>query len=403
MKYLSDIFTQNGGSCKPLFCFHEDFKKNTLATTNISIASYKGNIVSNTRLTNYMYIPQSATDILMYIPLCSGDVISHNIIGPIGSNQVLYKIMGENKYKMGYMRFAGLEDVRLVVWNDTLYGIGSRPCVVENKVILQLIEYNEDFSISRSWFINTDKKMEKNWQPIEDHPFTFMYDPDKSATVTLNIDELQEADDLDNPTIINNISTPEFTFNLSGSTQVIRLDDELYVSICHTSHRYVGNDSYGHWVYNHYFVLYDNDMNKLWVSEPFRFVSDCMEFSCGMCKDTDNIYISFSMYDGITHLLSIPFDKFQDILTNMRNTEGMYEGMPNNEYIVDCYNSNEIAGSSAFVYMAFLECVHRLDNIDGMDKMLNLHVFGMDGVRDALLLYFITRRKDCDFLLKKLT
>lgn len=411
MKYLSNIFIQNGGTCLPFIHSYKDSNGNFCASTNISIASYKGDIIFNTRLTNYMYVPLVATDKLMWVQVFGErtKVFSHNVIGSIYSEPSLYEITGKNKFKMGKMTFAGLEDVRLVVWNDILYGIGFRPDVIEGKVIPQLIEYNDDLTIKRSWFLNTNKGMEKNWQPIEDKPFTFMYDPDKSALVTLNIDELQVADDIDNPTIINEIETPDFTCALCGSTQLIRLDDGKYVSICHTSHRYQGQDLYEHWVYNHYFVIYDENMNKIWTSEPFRFVSDCMEYTCGMCKDNGNLYISFSMYDGINHLLSIPFDDFQNVLTNMINDPSSYEGNPNHEYMLQCYTYNDITGPIALTYMMYLENLHILDNLDKLNELIQLPPFNEPCddeyavIRDSILLYFITRRTDSNFLLKELS
>lgn len=402
MKYLSSIFIQNGGICRPLIHSYTDSDGKPRPSTNISISSYKGDIISNTRLANYIYIPVSATDKIMCIHF-SSNVSSYNAIGQIDSDKLVYEILGKNKFTWGPTSFTGLEDIRLVVWNDILYGIGFRPDVINGKVITQLIEYNDDFTINRSWFINTNKGMEKNWQPVEDKPFTFIYDPDKSVLLTLNIDNLQIADDNNMPTVINEIQTPDFTYALSGSSQVIKLDDERYISICHTSHRYIGNDLYTHWVYNHYFVVYDKDMNKIWVSEPFRFVSDCMEFTCGMCKHNGDLCISFSMYDGVAHLLSIPVDKFLDILTTMMNDTDAYEGEPNNEYMVQCYNSNKVSDHAAFTYMMFLESIHKLDNIDAIDNVLYLSSFDNRSFSNAILLYFITRRTDCNFLLKKLT
>lgn len=404
MKYLSNICIQNGGSCRPLIAPYKDSDGNFRATTNISITSYKGNIITNTRLTNYMYVPLPTHDRISYIPLFNrfGGVTSYNVIGPIDSDKVLHEIISENSFMLGGQSFRGLEDIRLIVWNDILYGVGCRPDIIEGKVITQLVEYNDDFTIKRTWFINTDKRMEKNWQPIEGKPFTFMYDPDKSDLLTLNIDELQEADDINNPTIINEIQTPEFTFVLSGSSQIIRLNDGRYLSICHTSHRYIGNDTYGHWVYNHYFVMYDEDMNKIWVSEPFRFVGDCMEYTCGMCHDDNNLYITFSMFDGITHLLSIPLDNFQNILMNIMENPSIYESEPNIEYMVQCYDSNKIVGPAMFVYAMFLENVHKLDNIDGFDEMLSLPAFSYNDIRNPILLYFITRRTDCGTLINEL-
>lgn len=403
MKYLSKIFAQYNGTCKPLTKSYNGLDGNKKSTTNISIVSYNGRVISNIRLTDYLYIPLQATDMIMYFPT-NGNIKSAsscNAIGPVEGEHTVYKIAGTGDFSLNGVTFTGLEDIRLVVWNGILYGIGFRPDVVTGKVIVQLVEYNEDLTINRSWFLNTNKSMEKNWQPVEDMPFTFMYDPDKSYILTLDINELKEADNINNPTIINDIETPDFTFSISGSTQLIKLKDGRFVSICHTGHRYTGNDLFEHWVYNHYFVVYDENLNRIWTSEPFRFVADCMEFTCGMCHHNNDLYISFSMLDGITNLMTIPFDTFHDILTSMMEDSTLYEDEPNNEYMVQCYDSNEITGPAKLAYMCFLECIHRLDSVKGLDTLLDSltdNGFMWNGVA----LYFITRRRDCDFLLKEL-
>ena len=394
---------QNRGSCRPLTTPHTGLNGEFRANTNISISSYKGNIISNTRLTNYAYIPLFASDKVMRIEFFGNSMISScNAIGPIDSQPLVYDIFGKNAFNWGTVSFTGLEDIRLVVWNDILYGIGFRPDVIQNKVIAQLIEYNEDFTINRSWFLNTNKYMEKNWQPVEGRPFTFMYDPDKSSLLVLDIDKLHVADNDNMPTIINEIQTPDFSHILSGSSQVIKLTNDQYLSICHTSHRYKDANMYEHWVYNHYFVIYDKDMNKVWQSDPFRFVCDCMEFTCGICRDNDNICISFSMYDGITHLLSIPIDKFLNILMTLRDNPDAYEGKPNIEYMVESYDSNKTGGPDTLIYMLLLENFHRLDDISESNRPLLAALSHINEIHNEVLLYFITRRTDCNHLLKEI-
>ena len=401
MIYISSVFMQNGGFCRPLVTPTGDGEFR--ANTNISISSYKGNIISNTRLTNYAYIPLLTSDKVIRIEFSGNSMISScNAIGPIDSQPLVYDIVGKNALNWGSVSFTGLEDVRLVVWNDILYGIGFRPDVIQNKVIAQLIEYNEDFTINRSWLLNTNKYMEKNWQPVEGKPFTFMYDPDKSSLLVLDIDKLHVADDNNIPTIINEIQTPDFSHILSGSTQVIKLTNDRYLSICHTSHRYKDDNMYEHWVYNHYFVIYDKDMNKVWQSGPFRFICDCMEFTCGMCRNNDNIYISFSMYDGITHLLSIPIDNFLNILTTLRDNPETYDGEPNIEYMMESYDSNKTGGPDTLIYMLFLENFHRLDNISESNRPLLTSLSHINEIHNEVLLYFITRRMDCNHLLKEI-
>lgn len=115
------------------------------------------------------------------------------------------------------------------------------------------------------------------------------------------------------------------------------------------------------------------------------------------------------MYDGINHLLSIPFDDFQNVLTNMINDPSSYEGNPNHEYMLQCYTYNDITGPIALTYMMYLENLHILDNLDKLNELIQLPPFNEPCddeyavIRDSILLYFITRRTDSNFLLKELS
>lgn len=403
MIYLSNLFRLNGGACQPLTQSYTDPDGNLKSTTNISVVSYNNNLILNTRLTDYLYIPYPTHDKLsrIHTQIDPNKSISCNTIGIFNSDySVFHELVGYNNFLINNIHYQGLEDIRLVVWNNTLYGVGFRPDVLDS-IIVQIIEYNDYLNINRSWFIKTNNHIEKNWQPITDRPFSFIYDPYTSAIVSLNIDELKEADDINNPSIINEIHVPEFSFKLSGSTQLIRLDKDHYISICHTSHPYIGADGYHRWVYNHYFIIYDNGLNKIWTSEPFRFIGNCMEFTCGMCIHNEELYISFSMYDGITHLLSISLDKFQDIISNMMTSSipNPYDTpevcTPNIDYMVDCWASGKITGIQSIIYMMFLETTKRLTNTSKLTERINqaLQYIPYNEDREKLSMFFTIRKK----------
>ena len=408
MIYLIDTMNRFNGGCIPVLHSFKDLAGNEKFPTNISITNHQGKLISNIRLTDYTYIPVGTPNVIHYIShstdtctcTCSCNAIFevNNDIHPL-----VYETNGDTGFKLNQVSFKGLEDIRLIHWNDKLYGIGFRPDIIEGQVIPQLIEYNDDLTINRSWVINTHKNMEKNWQPIEDIPFTFMYDPDRSETITLNINELKEADNNTKPTIINELNPPDFSFNLCGSSQLIKYRDG-YISLCHTSHRWRSTDEKIHWQYNHYFVRYDKDLNKIWVSQPFKFVNECMEFCCGMTILNDTVYISFSMYDGINHILSYSMEGFNRLLETLENNPDELNGNPAIPYLHDCYNVDKFQSINPIceiVYLFALEQVHVLDNPDRI-----LHVLKKINlprrIIDAMILYFCVRRSDNQLLLNEL-
>ena len=278
---------------------------------NPTIAIYKGRRIINIRKNPYFFKNISYKDQVRLI-YYKYPLYSYNIIKYIDSEQ--YKILDYGAGPNMIMdRYTGMEDMRLVVWDDILYGMLSRPDIISNKVIMQLVQFNDNFDIIRSWCFETPNIFEKNWLPIEDNPFTFMYDPAGSKTIYLNPDLYRQADDIASPSIINQIEPPVFSGKLSGSSQVIRYEDG-YLCICHKRTDMSDSSETRHTSYQHYFVRYDNDMNIVSISQPFVFLDQTIEYCCGMVRDDKDIYITFSLYDGYAGLITIPIDRFSELL-----------------------------------------------------------------------------------------
>ena len=403
MKYLTDlIYKKDGVKIYPISSHYKDPNNNPKFPSNITITHFQGQQIINTRLTDYCYIPVPSSEICQYVTICQDHhkISSINTIQKLNENQsnITYQLIGNESVVLGNgISYCGLEDVRLIVWNDILYGIGFRPDIIEGKVIAQLIEYNDDLSINKSWFINTDKEMEKNWQPVEAKPFTFMYDPSTSSIITLDIENLQVADNNEKPTIINYIETPEYNGNLSGSSQLMRVDDG-WISICHQSRRWFGADGLIRWVYDHYFVGYNEDLSIKFISKPFRFVGDCMEFCCGLCKDdeTNTSYISFSILDGSTHVIEMNLDILINIIERFVD-ETTPDMKPTYDYIYDTYNTDKLISTDRLSVAFLLESLQILPNVEKIPDIINC-LGPMDPTipyyKTAMLLHFIIRRPD---------
>lgn len=403
MIYLVNHLKHFDGRCTPILQNFMDNNGNNKFPTNISITNFQNKLITNIRLTDYAYIPVGSSDIVYFIQSSydSNQTTSCNIIFDDKNRSVVYETNGDTNFNLNSVSFKGLEDIRLVTWNNILYGIGFRPDIIFGHVIPQLIEYNDDLSIKHSWVINTNKVMEKNWQPIEDMPFNFMYDSDTSKIISLDIKNLSMADDNNHPSIINEIDAPEFSSNLCGSSQIIKYGNG-YLSICHTSHRWLATDGKIHWFYNHYLVKYDNNLNKIWVSKPFRFVDNCLEFCCGLTTINNGIYIGFSMYDGLVHILSYSMDGFNRLIEQLENNSEDLNGDPPISYLYECYKKSQSADSiGEIVYLFALEQAHMLDNTNRILEVLKKFNFSKR-VLKGILLYFITRRSDTQPLLKKL-
>lgn len=368
MKYLVDIFRKNDGVCTPISIKHDK-----MFPTNISITNHNGSPIYSIRFTNYCYVPFGGFDRISIVPvhgINSDSVLVRTPDSNIGPEFSPITLRGTD-YPMFGNIFRGLEDLRLISWNGTLYGIGYRPDIQEGRVMSQLVEFDDNMELKRTWFLDTGVKCEKNWQPIEDHPFTFMYSPATGGVLHLEPEKLVSSTNPNLPSTINKINAPEFNPSLSGSSQLIKLSDGRYISIVHASNRWMDYGGNFRWSYSHFFMVYNQDLQRIAISCPFNFVESEMEFTLGMAKIGTHINITFSVYDGTTHELAIPEDRFMEVLNGLLTNDEKFEGPAPHTYMVESFESGKIIGVDQFTYIGWLECANLLNDISGIDGIID--------------------------------
>lgn len=147
--------------------------------------------------------------------------------------------------------------------------------------------------------------------------------------------------------------------------------------------------------------MYDENLKQVWMSNPFRFVADCMEFCCGMCIHNDSVCIAFSMFDGAVNILSVPYDKFDAMISGMKNNPDNYEdGTPAYDYMFDNINSESIVGLDIIPYAFFLEIIGKLDDANILIQAMNM-TDTPNYIKRSIYSYFIVRRNDTEMLIKK--
>lgn len=316
MKYLAEIIKGMGGHVSPISSpMHRKFIS---FSTNASVTSHNNNIVVNTRLSNYIWTPWADEGLSIQLVLDTKDpdkkVYSYNEMGIYNSGfQGGHFVEPQpGPYKFWNM-YAGLEDMRLVTWNGMVYGIGARPDVIENKVVQQLIEFTDDFQINRSWLLETDSSIEKGWLPVEDRPFTFMYDISQSIVIAIDPEQLSQ----DEP---NHIDVPKWSGEFSGSTPLIRYKDE-YICLGHMRIDYMEASSRRVY-YKHYFIRFNNDLKLMEIGQQFNFLTDGIEFACGLCNHNDDVLLTFSVGDSNCHIIDMSKDIFERVVeSTMKSPE----------------------------------------------------------------------------------
>lgn len=270
--------------------------------SNATITRWRGHLVVNMRLLNYTvsYYTHSRAE-------CNHGY-TENYIGVLNDStingHVIQRTYSSNRYGLfSDAAFSGREDIRLVVWNDRLYGICSRPDVKDH-IVMELLEFDEEFNVYHVCYIDTGVN-EKNWMPISDKPFHFMYSCNTGRVIRVELNGGFE--------FVNEREAQcEW---LSGSTQLINYKDG-YIGVVHRAHNMR---------YESQFVKFDKNYNIEQRSVWYRFSNPSVErfeiiteefgreFCCGIYQDDSNIYVTYSIMDTCPQLLTIPMSVIDDL------------------------------------------------------------------------------------------
>ena len=207
-------------------------------------------------------------------------------------------------------RSSGCEDFRFVRWSGKLYAFYSKIVVPFTRYVEHFCEIDESQSICNDRAIQTQQKIEKNWQPIVCRPFecVYSYKPFVLVNVRTNVF-----------TPINN----EFDLNYRGSTAVIEYKD---MNICLVHLR---NETTDYHYYTHYFVVYDKFMRVKKITKPFSFLGADIEFTTYMEFKNGRLVILACVNDQLTYEFNIDTDTLDFILN---------DGLDNNSISKDLYD-----------------------------------------------------------------
>lgn len=211
-----------------------------------------------------------------------------------------------------YTTYNGLEDVRLVVWNDKCYAYGTRWDKIDSKAVICIYELNDTFDCIREYVISYPllSNHEKNWGAVCDKPFTFVYTINPTQILTIDPEN-------SNLTITEICSDIKTDINYRGNSALVRYDEDTYIQLVHESHYdNISNDKYD-LKYKYAFIFYDNNFNIKKITKQFNFRQDLCEFSCGIEIVDDTVYIAFSEIDSTAELITISKDKLNEYLDGL--------------------------------------------------------------------------------------
>lgn len=206
--------------------------------------------------------------------------------------------------------FVGLEDVRMVHWNDRLYYSGvRRDTTAHGEGRMELSEIDVSGAVPREV---SRRRMpapgdnrsycEKNWMPVLDQPFTFVkwcnptevvrYDPDTGQTHQIHLGQYQEK-----------------PYDFRGGSQVLTWND-YHIAITHVALLSRSESGRKNGTYRHVLIVWDRDWNVIKYGEPFSFLDNRIEFCCGMVLQPHRALVTFGIQDNAAYVLEIPRDFF---------------------------------------------------------------------------------------------
>lgn len=206
--------------------------------------------------------------------------------------------------------FIGLEDARIVRWEDKFYQCGVRRDTTTTGVgRMELSEIVDNKEISRFRIPapnDDDSYCEKNWMPVVDQPYTFVK--------WCNPTEVVKVDP--------KTKTCETTFlgehipdkrDWRGGSQVIELFGH-YVCLVHETELWFTETNTKNARYRHRFLVWDKQWNFIRYSSLFSFMSSEIEFCCGMTKKENDVYISFGYQDNAAFVVKVDETSIQDFI-----------------------------------------------------------------------------------------
>lgn len=205
-------------------------------------------------------------------------------------------------------QFVGLEDARVVRWDNKLYLCGVRRDTTthgEGRMELcEIIEEGDSIKEISRWRIPApganDTYCEKNWMPVLDLPYHFV--KWSNPTEVVKIDPVKKTCE----TVFHGKYEPK-PYDYRGGSQVISVGD-YYVTLTHITALWRNEVNRKDSTYRNAFVVWDKNWNVVKYTPPFSFMGADIEFSCGMAKYKGTILITFGFQDNAAFVLCIPED-----------------------------------------------------------------------------------------------
>jgi hypothetical protein len=304
---------ESGGSITPLVIPASDKTKGT-GLFNPSIYNDNGKLYLNLRHCQYTIYHSEKNKFehhfgpLVYLnPENDMTLTTTNYFCEINDDMLIGKHTAIDTSKLDVKpiwEFVGLEDCRVVRWDDKLYVSGVRRDTTPNgqgRMELSEIQFDGDsvkevsrFRIPAPGLDNS--YCEKNWMPIVDMPYHYV--KWCNPTEVVKVDPIKKT--CETAFLSNNFVPKPYDFR--GGSQVITVDN-YRICIAHVVNLFKSVQGRKNATYRHAFIIWDKDWNVVKYTEPFDFMGAEIEFACGMTEYNGDILITFGFQDNAAYLV----------------------------------------------------------------------------------------------------
>ena len=247
--------------------------------------------------------------------------------------------------------FIGLEDCRVVYWDDTLYLTGVRRDTTTNgEGRMELSTIEDKGKETKRVRIEPPTKgsyCEKNWMPVLDLPYHYV--KWSSPTEVVKVDPIKGT----SKTVALVEQKVKLPRDIRGGSQVITYGD-YYVALTHEVNLWFNEQGKKDAHYYHRFIVWDKEWNIVHYSPEFKFMTGNIEFSCGLAFDGDNFIIPFGFQDSTAFILKLPVTLFNQICdipqTSIKPIDKGVTPHKLEQFINDPYNASKSFDMGTFYF-----------------------------------------------------
>ena len=315
-----------GGKLAPLVIGHDPATGTGLMNPSLFVDS-DGDILVNLRKVNYtLYASENKQKFpcpfgpLSYLhPENDQHLRTTNYLLRLDKN---LKVINETEVQMQSLHtpiwtFVGLEDARLVNWDNNYYLIGVRRDTTTNGQ--GRMEYSQIEIDKENWTAKevhrlripapapNDTYCEKNWMGVEDKPYHFV-------KWTMPTEVVKCRPDIPSTNTVILKQTPQAPRDQRGGTPIISWGD-YYIAITHEVWLWYNYLKQKDSIYRHRLVVWDKDFNFLGLSkENFSFLDVPIEFCIGAAKYKDELLLGIGVQDNCAFILRTPKDLVDEMI-----------------------------------------------------------------------------------------